>query len=67
MSNPRDYRRTVGPDITKGRRFVRVEKVLGLLIESDIVYCMLWVFAFLPLSMTQSSTLNGMCCRLFTY
>jgi len=65
-SNPRDYHRTVGPHIRKGRTPGHVEKVLMLLIESDIVYCIFWVFSFCPLS-NQSNTLNGMCCRWFTY
>jgi hypothetical protein len=66
-SNPRDYHRTVGPHIRKGRTPGHVEKVLMLLIETDIVYCIFWVFSFCPLSMDQSSTLNDMCCRWFTY
>jgi len=42
-----DYHRTVGPHIRKGRPSGRVEKVLMLLIESDIVYCILWMFYLL--------------------
>ena len=42
---PREYRRTVGAQLRKGSPSERVEKVLGLLIESGFVYCLLWVIA----------------------
>ncbi len=64
--NSRDYHRTVSPHIRKGRPSGRVEKVLMLLIESDIVYCILWVISLWHLSVAQSSTLNSMCRRCFT-
>jgi hypothetical protein len=41
----REYRRTVGAQLRKGSPSERVEKVLGLLIESGFVYCLLWVIA----------------------
>jgi len=42
-----DYQRTVGPHIRKGRTLGHVEKVLMLLIESDIVYCIFWMIHLL--------------------
>jgi len=42
-----DYHRTVGPHIRKGRTPGHVEKVLMLLIETDIVYCIFWMIHLL--------------------
>src|SRR6266404_923505 len=45
---PREYRRTVSAHLSKGSPSVRAEKVLALLIESGLVYCVLWVTSSFP-------------------
>jgi len=42
-----EYRRAVGPQLRRGSPSERVEKVLGLLIESGFIYCLLWTFYLL--------------------
>lgn len=66
----REYRRNVGAQLRRGSPSERVERVLGLLIESGFVYCLLWV-SYLPpfptVSTVQSSTTEcPMRCRCFT-
>ncbi|KAI0258519.1 hypothetical protein BC834DRAFT_65865 [Gloeopeniophorella convolvens] len=39
-----EYRRTMGRHLQEGSPSGRVGKVLGLLIESGLVYCLLWMF-----------------------
>lgn len=57
-----EYRRTVSAHLRKGSASDRAEKVLALLIESGLVYCLIWIFylmtAFNVLPGSGSYTVN---------